>query len=1134
MNKIACQHCQIVLPIPTEYQGRKVRCPKCTQTFIVPAPANDATQEYQAGHPTLDSVPLKASPQQASYNAKASVPTKSSNGARLGNIGRFELREVLGQGGFGRVYRAYDPQLDREVALKVPTFGPHDKHKIQRFLTEAKAAAGLRHPHIVPTFESGQVDGQYFIVVHFVKGQPLAQAIKQSLLPREQAVRIVVSVARALAYAHHEGIVHRDVKPDNIMLDARGEPQLMDFGMAKRLNEDAGMTTEGTLMGTPAYMSPEQARGEMANVGPTSDQYAVGTILYEVLCGQRAFQGPPHSVLAQILSQEPQPLRSLKGDVPRDLEAITQKAMCKEAAGRYPSCGAMADDLERWLRGEPTYARPATLVERWARWSRRNKTLATLSTATAAVILVAIVGISAAWVKTDAALSDAVEQRQRADEKATEAARQTKLAQEQKQRADEKAEEAAKQTQLVAEEKTRADEKANEAARQAKIATKEKERAEQSALKIAQTAYTPLIQTTFAAYELGNLDHAGAQFRKITARSKGWEYQYLANCISIDNSLTVKNSHEKIYNIKKSKFLPNGKSLLCNGVVNENERTEMLEYDLARRTYVRTFVTHTKLNPRYYGFTADFWINSSGTRILSYFFPTNELVVLNYADAKILDQQILPADAPGVGDYKGIYINKSCSEATICYAGTDFRIDISEIGKIAITKNARHESCVKLDDELKLLLKNNGQSGYMVFMGRDDAAVYSDGRSVHYFIAVQNGKVIKTPISLPAHIGKINCAALNSQGDELTLGCENQIAYVWDFKRAEVIQQIKIHYDSVEHACYSPQDDFLLTEAGGIRISKTSWRNSSANLKLEEGQELLSMMTSRDDAEQLKFYVVTKDDKLYIKESAAGKIRSFQPKNSEKLMHVAWSKDGTYYGGFDPPSYSIEIYRVDDDRLPIARIKELGLSNGRLTLTNKFFESRLGGIAFDVSEKIVIANCSDKFIHNAYDFNGKLLWSIRSGMRHRPPTIDASGRAVAIDDGLTRLVGLKNGSTIDGSETSSQFLAFANKTLQCIGYSSKIPRTAYLNKISFHGHSADITHAIFTNDDSRVFTGSQDGTVRLWDTSTGEEMLTLCDFGEPVGGICLAKDGTLLIAASATGKLRYFDAAERKPDALAK
>ncbi len=296
-----------------------------------------------------------------------------------GRHGKFELLEELGMGSFGRVFRAWDPELERMVALKIPRPGTLvDRSDTERFLREARSVARLHHPGIVALHEIGQTpDGACFLVEEFIHGQSLAQVLRgrgspgRAPLPFRQAVELLIEVAQALHYAHQHGIIHRDLKPDNIMVDAQGKPHIMDFGLAKRDlggAEELPLTLEGEVLGTPAYMSPEQARGDSHRVGAPSDVYSLGVILYELLTGERPFRGNRRMLLLQVLEDDPRPPRKLNDKVPRALETICHKAQARTPARRYQDAAELAAELRRWLAGEPIRARPMAWVERLGRW----------------------------------------------------------------------------------------------------------------------------------------------------------------------------------------------------------------------------------------------------------------------------------------------------------------------------------------------------------------------------------------------------------------------------------------------------------------------------------------------------------------------------------------------------------------------------------------------------------------------------------------------------------------------------------------------------------------------------------------------------------------------------------------------
>ncbi len=304
------------------------------------------------------------------------------------SIGRFEIRSVLGAGAFGKVYRAYDTVLEREVALKVPHPGLLETEDDKaRYLREPKAAAQLHHANIVPVFDASLDGNDLFIASAFIEGQTLQQRLRDGHPDFQQTADWLIQLADALHYAHSNHIVHRDVKPANIMIDTNGAPQIMDFGLARIEADAEQLTVEGTVMGTPAYMAPEQAAGKTDQVGSASDQYSLGAVMYKLLCGQLPFSGPPAMVISLVINQEPVPPSKINRRISKDLETICLKAMAKEPRKRYRDCRALAEDLRSWLRGEPISARPIAPIERFGRWCRRNPAIAVLG-ATSALLLV--------------------------------------------------------------------------------------------------------------------------------------------------------------------------------------------------------------------------------------------------------------------------------------------------------------------------------------------------------------------------------------------------------------------------------------------------------------------------------------------------------------------------------------------------------------------------------------------------------------------------------------------------------------------------------------------------------------------------------------------------------------------------
>src|SRR5438067_11487657 len=309
----------------------------------------------------------------------------------LGDLGDYELLEEIGRGGQGVVYRARQKSLNRTVALKVIGLGQWAaKAHVKRFRLEAEAAASLEHPCIVPIYEVGERDGACYFSMKFVEGGQLDEVVRRAPMSIPQAVELITKVARTVHYAHEHSILHRDIKPGNILLDEKGEPHLTDFGLARLVETESTVTRTLEVLGTPSYMAPEQAVGNNAAISAITDVYGIGAVLYQLLTGHPPFAGgTTYETIKLLLDTEPRQPRLWNARIDRDVSTICLKCLEKDPKRRYSSALALAEDLERWLRHEPILARRTGVVSRTKKWVRRNPTGALLAASLVALVTAA-------------------------------------------------------------------------------------------------------------------------------------------------------------------------------------------------------------------------------------------------------------------------------------------------------------------------------------------------------------------------------------------------------------------------------------------------------------------------------------------------------------------------------------------------------------------------------------------------------------------------------------------------------------------------------------------------------------------------------------------------------------------------
>src|SRR6266446_7028339 len=364
-------------------------CPKCGSEIPADAPEGGCPGcLLETGLGLLPDAPVAAGDDGGSAE---DLQTNDTNAAphrkkaerlveMLGELGDYELQEEVGRGGQGVVFRARQKSLNRTVALKVISLGQWaSKAHVKRFRREAEAAASLEHPGIVPIHEVGERDGSSYFSMQFIEGGQLDEVVRREPMAIRRAVELIAKVARTVHYAHEHGILHRDIKPGNILLDQKGEPHLTDFGLARLVETESTVTRTLEVLGTPSYMAPEQAAANNAQLTSATDVYGLGAVLYQLLTGHPPFAGgTTYETIKLVLDTEPRQPRLWNPKIDRDLSTICLKCLEKDPKRRYSSAFALAEDLERWLKHEPILARHTGIFTRGRKWLRRNPTTAVL------------------------------------------------------------------------------------------------------------------------------------------------------------------------------------------------------------------------------------------------------------------------------------------------------------------------------------------------------------------------------------------------------------------------------------------------------------------------------------------------------------------------------------------------------------------------------------------------------------------------------------------------------------------------------------------------------------------------------------------------------------------------------------